>query len=68
MPISQANLRNPQGMRRRDVLKAGLAAGVTLSAWLQTPTVPARNRLASVTLKRAKSWRSRQGSNLRPTA
>jgi len=32
MQISQANLRNPQGLYRRDVLKAGLAAGVTLSA------------------------------------
>ena len=32
MQISQANLRNPQGVYRRDVLKAGLAAGVTLSA------------------------------------
>jgi hypothetical protein len=33
MQTSQANSRHPQGMRRRDVLKAGLAAGVTLSAW-----------------------------------
>jgi peptide/nickel transport system substrate-binding protein len=33
MYTSQANPRNPQGVRRRDLLKAGLAAGVTLSAW-----------------------------------
>jgi peptide/nickel transport system substrate-binding protein len=32
MQISQANPRNPQGVYRRDVLKAGLMAGVTLSA------------------------------------
>src|SRR5215510_9915731 len=32
MQILQANPRNPQGVYRRDVLKAGLAAGVTLSA------------------------------------
>jgi hypothetical protein len=32
MHIPQTNPRNPQGLRRRDVLKAGLAAGVTLSA------------------------------------
>jgi len=40
MPTPQANLRNPQGVRRRDVLKAGLAASVTLSAWpLARPAV-----------------------------
>ncbi len=40
MPTPQANPRNPQGIRRRDVLKAGLAAGVTLSAWpLARPAV-----------------------------
>jgi peptide/nickel transport system substrate-binding protein len=33
MQISQANPRNPQGVYRRDLLKAGLAAGVTLSTW-----------------------------------
>ena len=33
MQRQQTNPHDPQGMRRRDVLKAGLAAGVTLSAW-----------------------------------
>jgi len=33
MQKSQANPDNPQGVYRRDVLKAGLVAGVTLSAW-----------------------------------
>jgi peptide/nickel transport system substrate-binding protein len=33
MPTLQAHPHNPQGMRRRDLLKAGLVAGVTLSAW-----------------------------------
>jgi peptide/nickel transport system substrate-binding protein len=33
MQTSQANPRNPQGVCRRDLLKAGLAAGVTLSTW-----------------------------------
>jgi peptide/nickel transport system substrate-binding protein len=40
MQISQANPRNPQGVYRRDLLKAGLAAGVTLSTWsLHHPAV-----------------------------
>src|SRR5262244_28048 len=33
MQPPQAYLRQLQGVRRRDLLKAGLAAGVTLSAW-----------------------------------
>ena len=33
MHIPQANPHHSQVVRRRDVLKAGLAAGVTLSAW-----------------------------------
>jgi hypothetical protein len=33
MEIPQAHPRVIQGVRRRDLLKAGLAAGVTLSAW-----------------------------------
>jgi peptide/nickel transport system substrate-binding protein len=40
MQTPQASSHNPQSMRRRDVLKAGLAAGVTLSAWpLARPAV-----------------------------
>jgi hypothetical protein len=33
METPQAHPRVIQGVRRRDLLKAGLAAGVTLSAW-----------------------------------
>jgi hypothetical protein len=33
METPQAHPRVMQGVRRRDLLKAGLAAGVTLSAW-----------------------------------
>ena len=33
METQQAHPRVMQGVRRRDLLKAGLAAGVTLSAW-----------------------------------
>jgi peptide/nickel transport system substrate-binding protein len=36
MQISQANPRNPQGVYRRDLLKAGLAAGVTAGVTLST--------------------------------
>ena len=35
MDTPQAHPRGMLGVRRRDVLKAGLAAGVTLSAWPQ---------------------------------
>ena len=33
MQTPPANPHNPQGVRRRDLLKAGLAAGATLSTW-----------------------------------
>ena len=33
MEIQRESCQQGQGVRRRDVLKAGLAAGVTLSAW-----------------------------------
>ena len=40
MDTPQAHPRVPQDVRRRDLLKAGLAAGVTLSAWpLQMPSM-----------------------------
>jgi peptide/nickel transport system substrate-binding protein len=40
MDTSQAHPRGMSGVRRRDVLKAGLAAGVTLATWpLQRPSV-----------------------------
>ena len=32
-PLHAQHPQQPQGMRRRDLLKAGLAAGVTLSTW-----------------------------------
>ena len=38
MQMQQAHPSHVQGLRRRDLLKAGLAVGVTLSAWpLQHP-------------------------------
>ena len=33
MDAQHGNSRHAQGLSRRDLLKAGLAAGVTLSAW-----------------------------------
>jgi len=37
MPPQQADPHKVQGMRRRDLLKAGLAAGLTMSAWPLRP-------------------------------
>src|SRR5262245_60048986 len=37
MHIPQVHLHHSQGVRRRDLLKAGLTAGVTLSAWPLPP-------------------------------
>ena len=58
-PTQHAYPRQVQGVRRRDLLKAGLAAGVTMSAW------PLRNVVESIpywtsNAPKSRSYRSKR--------